>query len=387
LIEKGTREKKLKYYLKKTLNDLMNFEEEIEREIENSKEELENSQEGNKVTGKNYLLQAAEILTRIEEKFSEYLKQFEKEWESTTNRIKWKEIILNSSKFKNFVTTLEMFNFRFKSPYKQEESSYSEEVDILNSGNDNGILPKFVFTDDNGENLEIFESDPFRILSPKVKIWPKELENSNIDKYYTEIVLPSITNKEHLMFSIHFIETVIYGLVKRRENIKKANNNISNNLLKDMAIVVAENEPEFNDTGNNIEVSEMIPQDDQENINLIKLSVNTNKEFTDNNEKINNINIDADKTESIKNISEHSSVKKEKCKKKTFNKIKKIKETVPISNLERKKRNAQPKDLRLKDWRETCYICGDYGNLICCEGCTNVSHLFCACLTVKFLYK
>ena len=34
-----------------------------------------------------------EILLGMEEKFSEYLSQFDKEWESEINRKKWKEII------------------------------------------------------------------------------------------------------------------------------------------------------------------------------------------------------------------------------------------------------------------------------------------------------
>jgi hypothetical protein len=59
---------------------------------------------------------------------------------------------------------------------------------------------------------------------------------------------------------------------------------------------------------------------------------------------------------------------------------KKFKQTEPKENLLRRKRKAMPRDLRQKTWKEVCYICNDYGELICCDGCTNVAHLFCTCL-------
>ena len=30
------------------------------------------------------------------------------------------------------------------------------------------------------------------------------------------------------------------------------------------------------------------------------------------------------------------------------------------------------------EWNETCMKCGDFGELICCEDCPNVTHLKCA---------
>lgn len=34
-----------------------------------------------------------------------------------------------------------------------------------------------------------------------------------------------------------------------------------------------------------------------------------------------------------------------------------------------------------REWDEYCFICNDGGNVICCDGCTNVAHL--ACLKMK----
>lgn len=34
-----------------------------------------------------------------------------------------------------------------------------------------------------------------------------------------------------------------------------------------------------------------------------------------------------------------------------------------------------------REWDEYCYICDDGGNVICCDGCSNVAHL--SCLKMK----
>jgi hypothetical protein len=34
-----------------------------------------------------------------------------------------------------------------------------------------------------------------------------------------------------------------------------------------------------------------------------------------------------------------------------------------------------------REWDEYCFICNDGGNVICCDGCTNVAHL--SCLKMK----
>ena len=33
------------------------------------------------------------------------------------------------------------------------------------------------------------------------------------------------------------------------------------------------------------------------------------------------------------------------------------------------------------DWNDKCMVCGEYGDLMCCEDCPNVIHLSCTKLT------
>lgn len=36
-----------------------------------------------------------------------------------------------------------------------------------------------------------------------------------------------------------------------------------------------------------------------------------------------------------------------------------------------------------KEWDEYCYVCNDGGNVLCCEGCTQVAHVSCVGLRAK----
>ena len=161
-----------------------------------------------------------EILLGMEEKFSEYLSQFDKEWESEINRIKWKEIIQTTNIENNYIQTLKMFNHRFKNPYKvlsEEEEKELKTGDYSISNN----IEKYNFIDKNGKIFNIYETDPSKILSPKVKIWSKEIELYEIDKYYSNILLNNVKTHQQLWFILHFYENIIFGLIKRRENKKK----------------------------------------------------------------------------------------------------------------------------------------------------------------------
>lgn len=44
-------------------------------------------------------------------------------------------------------------------------------------------------------------------------------------------------------------------------------------------------------------------------------------------------------------------------------------------------KNQQSGDDTSREWDEYCFICNDGGNVICCDGCTNVAHL--SCLKMK----
>ncbi len=85
LIEKGLKERKLKYNLKKTFEKRMNFAQLDDTHIEHeSYDEV--------LDIKN----CYEVIKKIEDKYSEYLNYYEKEWESKELRKQWVYYYLSS---------------------------------------------------------------------------------------------------------------------------------------------------------------------------------------------------------------------------------------------------------------------------------------------------
>ena len=251
LCEKGIKEKKLKIRLNRILSEIENnnenlFENNIiiknpeKKETEKNEEENEDIKNLNENSIKTISINNSinnsqeiisiepqkiytinEILIEMELKFSEYLKQYDKEWESEENRKLWKEIISITNDDNNFYETLKMFNYRFKNPYKIFNEDEMEEIN-----NENYVISKdtnkYIFKEGK-KNLVIYETVPNKILSPKVKIWTKEVEQYEIDKYYTNVLLKNNKfNHQQLLYMVHFYENVIFGLIKRRENKKKS---------------------------------------------------------------------------------------------------------------------------------------------------------------------
>ena len=163
-------------------------------------------------------LQLGVILMKIDYVFSEYLIQFNKQWESEKNRNKWKEILTNNATDKNILTSLKMFNHKFKNPYKI--LSFEEEQELLlkekiNKGNN------FIFDEENGNQFSIPETNNLLLLSPKVKIWSKEMDLIDIDNFYNNDLLINVYSREQLCYVVHFYEMAIFGLVHRREGKRK----------------------------------------------------------------------------------------------------------------------------------------------------------------------
>ena len=164
-------------------------------------------------------LQLNIILMKIDDVFSEYLVQFNKQWESEKNRQMWKSIITKNATDKNILTTLKMFNHKFKNPYKI--LSAEEEQELLLKDKSNKIANNFVFDDENGNNFSIPETNNLLMLSPKVKIWSKEMDLIDIDNYYNNYLLLNVFSREQLCYVVHFYEMAIFGLVHRREGKRK----------------------------------------------------------------------------------------------------------------------------------------------------------------------
>jgi hypothetical protein len=164
-------------------------------------------------------LQLNIILMKIDDVFSEYLVQFNKQWESERNRQMWKSIITKNATDKNILTTLKMFNHKFKNPYKI--LSAEEEQELLLKDKSNKIANNFVFDDENGNIFSIPETNNLLMLSPKVKIWSKEMDLIDIDNYYNNYLLLNVFSREQLCYVVHFYEMAIFGLVHRREGKRK----------------------------------------------------------------------------------------------------------------------------------------------------------------------
>jgi len=159
------------------------------------------------------------ILINTAQIFSDYLVQFNKQWESEENRTKWKEILTNYATDKNILISLKMFNQKFKNPYKIITNE--DEIIMKDKGNKYYYVDYFTFEQEDGNEFKIPDTNPNLILSPKVKIWSKEMDLNDIDFYYNNDMLLSVFSREQLCYVVHFYEMAIFGLVHRREGKRK----------------------------------------------------------------------------------------------------------------------------------------------------------------------
>ena len=220
-------------------NDIHILESDSDIEIQESNEgkNKENKNEAKESTDKNAIITATKkereiitfvlseehlplntILINIAQIFSDYLVQFNKQWESESNRAKWKEILTNYATDMNILISLKMFNQKFKNPYKIITNE--DEVIIKDKGNKFYYMNYFTFEQEDGNAFNIPETNPNLILSPKVKIWSKEMDLNDIDFYYNNDLLLSVFSREQLCYVVHFYEMAIFGLVHRREGKK-----------------------------------------------------------------------------------------------------------------------------------------------------------------------
>lgn len=237
---------------------------------------------------------------------------------------------------------------RFINPYKINEfvnknKSNDMEYDMDNNRNT-------IFNEEHKINPS--STDEKRILSQKTKFWPKDYEMLEIENVFTLYLTNNVFSLPCLNFAAFIFESLINNFFKRREFINKKISSLSKE--------AAELNNNIANTNNNFYQprSKKIINDeeDEESVDLSEENDSFSKK--DSNHRNNN-NF---------NYSEEPNSKRLRNKISVNNKNNFIQE------------NAKKK--KSIDWSEACYICNDFGDLICCEECTNVVHLFCATLNV-----
>jgi len=152
-----------------------------------------------------------------------------------------------------------MLNFRFKNPYRSDEPEFSqsdeEEKGFNQENHDENDFEKnknfnFISTNINGEinTLIIPKIDIRKILGAKVKIWSRDLETNEIERYFNEELLPNVKTMSSLYTAFFLFEAAIYGLIKRRDTFtsKKIYNKENTNTI------IAFEKTSINNVNNNI---------------------------------------------------------------------------------------------------------------------------------------
>jgi hypothetical protein len=188
-----------------------------------------------------------------------------------------------------------------------------------------------------------------------------------MDKFYTDILLPNINSRSQFFLSLHFYESILFSLIKRREPVRRNQNLIKEITEKESAVInemLSEVACNSHNVENKIEIDEF---DKKENDEVEDKTISISPDQMDN---------------EIKETMVFSSNKY--IGKKPKNKSNK---NPDMNNNSVNKNKNGGRNLRARKWRETCYICDEFGNLICCYTCTNVVHQFCACLDVSYLFN
>lgn len=167
-----------------------------------------------------------------------------------------------------------MLNFRFKNPYRSDEPPVSD--DEIEKTED---LKFFSLKVDKEEKIfNIFEFDNTRLLAPKgkffiyhkklVKIWSRDLEINEMEKYFCDNILERINNLANLYIAYFLFEGAVYSLIKRRDPYKKSsyremslggidNNSNMNYASSSINLMNNNNLQGFNENGNNLNNSLM----------------------------------------------------------------------------------------------------------------------------------
>lgn len=159
----------------------------------------------------DYIEDIVKSFKSLEEKITEYLFQDEKEWESFDIRQSWKAWLVYIRKISEYAKSLLLFNEKFKSPYKINECRSK----IIEDDDYDYAYSSIINPDG---NLDIFKTNPNRVIAPKVKFWSRELES--IESHYVEYV-NNILSFSSLQLGIYIFDGVLNDLLRRREYYKR----------------------------------------------------------------------------------------------------------------------------------------------------------------------
>ena len=212
----------------------------------------------------------------------------------------------------------------------------------------------FIFNE--GHNIDPYGVDVKRVICQKTKFWSKDYEILELEKAYYEYIENNIFSKPALYFALHIFESLLSNFIKRKEFISKRINGLTK---------------EANDLNNNLTPAVIYQPKSKK---IIDDSIDDEKsqenEYFSKNERFQQDFQNNKMSEDYSNyyFEEQTNHRRLRTRASLNNGHNNI-------DASKKKKNIE--------WNETCYICNDFGELICCEECPNVVHLFCAFLNVR----
>jgi len=255
-------------------------------------------------------------LCNIDDIITNYLSHDGKQWESFINRTNIKAWITYINDIKQYVNFLLFLNEKVKNPYKIEENNISP-IGITNKPN------KKIIDDEKDEDILIENKGNVNSESPI----------NNEGKFD-----PNYINKD----------------LQPGNKIRLWSKEFEAYNLEDIYLEYLNSVNSFPMLHICIDVFEIILNDLSKRREYFKKRNDDLGEANKNNYDKKDLNINLDDNDSSYNINNSGGERGRPGLRKT---LKKKKKTI--------------------DWNEKCMVCGEYGDLMCCEDCPNVAHLGC----------
>lgn len=306
-------------------------------------------------------------LNALEGKMTDYLNSDNKEWESFDVRANIKSWLDCNRDIPEFAKILILWNERCKNPYKIKQSRgkgiIEDEYDL-----------QFNLIDDQGK-IDLNKLNPSLELALKTRLWSKEHESLALEDIYSEY-LASIESFSALSLSIYCFNAIFDDLIKRRDfyrrkvdeemviDLNDHNEKEPTIIPKSKVIIIQDDDEE--------EVEEyrvLLPNHRRSNVGDIQYEeIESDEEMNSNNQS----NYSEDE------INHKSTHKNYKSRLRKGNRLRiDLNENSNQNDSNSKYKNSKPIS-KMIDWNETCMYCNEFGELICCEDCPNVTHLSCA---------